>query len=110
MGDAGKVQVALVHADLLDIRRVGVQKVHEPSAVLVVQGMVGRLHVDIRTFPQSICHRLPGVYPILFCRDGFGQHDAVSGFPVPAYDGGNSPDVKLSAAFQLLHSGPAQIR
>ena len=110
MGDAGEIQVALVHADLLNVRRIGVQELHQPSAVLVIQGMVRRLHVDVRTLPQGICHRLSGVYPVLFCRDRFGQHYAVSGFPVPAYDSGNGPDIKRGAAFQLLYSSPAQVR
>ena len=47
-----------------------------------------------RTLSQRLNQRLPGSDPILFCRCGLGQHDAVTGSGVPAYRGGNRAEIQ----------------
>ena len=51
MGNACVVEVTFIHTDLFNIRRIGMKKIHQLSAVGPVKLMIRRLYMDIRAFP-----------------------------------------------------------
>ena len=99
MGDGCEIQIAFVDGDLLQVGCVIAQKLHHGPAVAAVHGMVGRLHHQIRAFPQGGCHRLGGLDAVFLRGNGLGQDDTVTALLVSADDGGNGAQIHRAAVF-----------
>ena len=87
VGDAGEIQITLIHTDLLDIRSQCLQIIDKPVAVLLVQLMIRWKDQKLRAFFQSGSDRFTSIDPHFFRRNGLGKDDPVPAFLIPADDG-----------------------
>ena len=100
MGNPGKIQETFINADLFNIRSQAVQKVHHAAAVRMIKVVVGRCHYKIWTFLRhSRQVRLCGCR--IFCRDGFGEDNAVACLLIAADDGRDFSQIRTVSCFKF---------
>ena len=92
-GNRGKVHIAFIHTDLLDVRADVRKMRHEKPAFLMIEPVVGRAGYEKRTFFQGITDGLAGADAVSLCGNGLCEHYAVAGAGVASYDGGNGAEI-----------------
>ena len=80
-----QIHKGLIHAILFHHIRILPQNLHESPGALVIQAVVWRNQHQVRATLLCLGEGLPGLYAIVFRRDGFRQDDAVPEAYVPSY-------------------------
>ena len=93
------IHIALVYADLFNIRTNAGKKIHKHAAFFVIKGMVGRLDGKAGTFAHGINNGFSRDNSVFFGRNGFGENNTVPHFHITADNGGNFPKVGITSLF-----------
>ena len=108
-GYPGEIHIAFVHTDLFNLFRKCPKILHESPALLTVHFMIRRIHCKIRALTKGIRNGFPRADAIPFCRRGFCENYAMTGFLVPADDRRYLAQIHCGSVFQLFYRGPAKI-
>ena len=103
------VHIGFIDRDLFDHFRVFFQNGNELAGILFICFTVSGYQDQVRTFLQGLHHRFPGLYTVLFGRNGFGCDDPVPGLYIPSHGGRDCTQVQgLRILPQSFHGGPGQ--